>query len=75
VETFFVESTPANVPVLIVASNGNDSINVGNSTTTLDGILGALTGDGQASFDTLNVNDTQSASSGPTVQDNPTART
>jgi hypothetical protein len=52
-----VQNVPSGVATTLHTGSGNDTINVGNAANTLDGILGPLTVDGQAGFDTLNVND------------------
>jgi hypothetical protein len=57
-DTFFVQSTPASVPITIDTGVGNDSINVGSAANTLDGILGPLTVNGGVGGVTiLNIND------------------
>ncbi len=58
--TFNVQGTVTNglLPVTTINSgSGNDTINVGDTSNTLNEILGALTVNGQAGFDTLNIND------------------
>jgi hypothetical protein len=52
-----VQNVPSGVTTILHTGSGNDTINVGNAANTLDGILGPLTVDGQAGFDTLNIND------------------
>jgi hypothetical protein len=52
-----VQSVPSGVVTTLHTGSGNDTINVGSTSNTLDGILGPLTVDGQAGVDTLNIND------------------
>jgi hypothetical protein len=47
----------ANTAVTFHTGNGNDTINVGNRAHQLDDIRGRLTVDGQAGFDTLDIDD------------------
>jgi hypothetical protein len=69
---FNITSTLAATPVFVNAGAGNDTINVGSSTTSLDAIQGAVTVNGQAGTDSLNVND-QAAAAGHTYTISPTA--
>jgi Ca2+-binding RTX toxin-like protein len=56
-DTYNITSTLAVTPMTLHAGTGNDTVNVGNATTPLDAMKGALTLDGMAGSDVLNVND------------------
>jgi Ca2+-binding RTX toxin-like protein len=56
-DTVTVQSTLAATPVTLRMGGGDDVVNVGSLGNSLDPILGAVTVDGQAGADRLNVND------------------
>jgi hypothetical protein len=55
--TIDVQSTAAGIPVTITMGNGGNTINVGSSSNTLDGLLAALNVTGGTGANTLNLND------------------
>jgi Ca2+-binding RTX toxin-like protein len=56
-DTVAVQSTTSVAPVTINAGSGTDTITVSNTSNTLNGILGALTVNGQGGTDALNLAD------------------
>ncbi len=58
--TININSTAAGVPLTVNAGPGNDTVNVGNG--NLDSLKGAVTVNGQAGTDKVNVNDQAKAS-------------
>jgi hypothetical protein len=55
--TYLVQSTPTGTAVSLNAGTGLDAIRVGSATNTLDGLLGALSLNGQGAADSLTIND------------------
>src|SRR5439155_14923873 len=56
-DTVAVQSTIAATPVTLKMGGGNDVVNVGSTTNSLDTILGRVSVDGQVGADRLTVND------------------
>jgi hypothetical protein len=64
---FNVQSTPAGFTTNILAGAGNDTVNVGNTANSLDGIQGPLFLNGEGGFNVLNINDQGSTGHSITV--------
>jgi hypothetical protein len=62
-DTFNMLGSLASTPITLYAGTGNDVVNVGSTTSSLDAIQGALNLNDQAGTDVLNFND-QAASTG-----------
>jgi hypothetical protein len=60
-----VQGSSASTPITLNAGTGNDTVNIGGAGPTLDAVRGALTLNGQAGSDILNLND-QGAAAGHT---------
>ncbi len=56
-DTISVRGTVFSTPVTIKSGGGNDTVNVGSASNSLDPIIGRVTIDGQAGADQLTIND------------------